>query len=111
MIIVQGYIPIKPDRRDEALTLARRMTEATRDEPGCISYEFFIGLSDANTLMLFQEWETMEALMAHFQTVHMEEFLAALPNVVSGEVVTRRYAVQSVEEEADDPGDPSPVIH
>ena len=111
MIIVQGYIPLKPDSREEALTLARHMTDATRDEPGCISYEFFIGLSDPNTLMLFQEWDTMEALMAHFQTEHMDEFLQALPNVVAGEVVTRRYAVQSVDEEAELPEDPTPTIH
>ena len=111
MIIVQGYIPIKPERREEALGMARRMTDATRDELGCITYEFFIGLSDPNTLMLFQEWETMEALMGHFQTDHMDEFLRDLPNVVAGEVVTRRYAVQSVEEETDDAQDNAPTIH
>ncbi len=111
MIIVQGYIPIKPERREEALLMARRMTDSTRDEIGCISYEFFIGLTDPNTLMLFQEWETMEALMGHFQTEHMDEFLRDLPNVVAGEVVTRRYAVQSVEEESDGPQEPSPTIH
>ena len=90
--------------------MARRMTDATRDELGCITYEFFVGLSDPNTLMLFQEWETMEALMAHFQTDHMEDFLRDLPSVVAGEVVTRRYAVQSVEEESE-PAQEAPTIH
>lgn len=112
MIIVHGTIPIKPECREEALRLARRMTEATIAEPGCISYDFYVGLSDPNTLMLFQEWESMEALMAHFQTDHMDDFLRELPSVVSGEIITRRYAVQSVDEEAE-PGDspPPPVIH
>ncbi len=114
MIIVHGTIPIRPECRDRALQLARDMTEATCTEPGCLSYDFYVGLSDPNTLMLFQEWESMEALMRHFQTDHMEEFLRALPTVVSGEITTRRYAVQRVEEDAegDDEGvDPSPVIH
>ena len=112
MIIVHGTIPIRPDRRERALELARRMTEATLAEAGCISYEFFVGLSDPNTLMLFQEWDTMEALMAHYQTDHMEEFLRELPEVVSGEIATRRYLVQSVEEEeAEDSPAPPPVIH
>ncbi|HEX7036446.1 MAG TPA: antibiotic biosynthesis monooxygenase, partial [Pseudomonadales bacterium] len=71
-----------------------------------------VGLSDPNTLMLFQEWESMEALMRHFQTAHMEEFLRALPAVVSGEITTRRYAVQSVDDERDEPaGSTRPVIH
>lgn len=111
MIIVQGYIPIRPERRDEALSMARRMSQTTRSEPGCISYEFFIGLSDPNTLMLFQEWENMEVLLAHFQTDHMDEFMRGLPNIVAGEVVTRRYAVQSVDEDKQAQGGTTPTIH
>ena len=87
------------------------MTEATQSEPGCISYDFYVGLSDPNTLMLFQEWESMEALMEHFQTEHMDEFLQALPNVVSGEIITRRYAVQTIEEDQEEAASPPPVIH
>jgi len=109
MIIVQGYIPIKPAHREEVLRMAREMTSATRAEEGCISYEFFVGLSDPNTLLLFQEWESMEALMGHFQTSHTEQFMEALPNLLSGEVITRRYAVQSVEEETETRS--APVIH
>ncbi|MEZ5549323.1 MAG: putative quinol monooxygenase [Pseudomonadales bacterium] len=111
MIIVHGSIPIRPERRERALELARQMTEATRTEVGCISYEFFVGLSDPNTLMLFQEWDSMEALMGHYQTEHMEEFLRELPEVVTGEISTRRYLVQSVEEDAEETAAPPPVIH
>lgn len=113
MIIVHGTIPIRPEARERALELARMMAEATRHEVGCISYDFYIGLSDPHTLMLFQEWENMDCLVNHFQTEHMEEFLAELPDVVSGEITTRRYAVQSVEEEEDasmvEP--PAPTVH
>jgi quinol monooxygenase YgiN len=111
VIIVQGTIPLRPDCRDQALKLARAMAEATQAEPGCISYDFYVGLSDADTLMLFQEWESMEALMRHFQTPHMEEFLRALPALVSGEITTRRYAVQSVDDESEDRPEPAPIIH
>ncbi len=111
MIIVHGTIPIRPELREQALELARSMAEATRAEPGCLSYDFYVGLSDPNTLMLFQEWESMEALMRHFQTPHMEAFLQALPKVVSGEITTRRYSVQSVDDDPDAGGDSPPVIH
>ena len=111
MIIVHGTIPIRPDCRERALELARAMTEATQAEAGCISYDFYVGLSDPNTLMLFQEWENMDALMGHFQTEHMDEFLRELPQVVSGEITTRRYAVQSVDEDTDDSSEPPPIVH
>ena len=111
MIIVHGSIPVRPECREQALELARQMTEATQSEMGCISYDFYVGLSDPNTLMLFQEWESMEALMGHFQTDHMDEFLRALPDVVSGEITTRRYAVQTIEEDAEEASAPPPTIH
>tara|TARA_A100001037_G_scaffold287517_1_gene297071 strand:+ start:230 stop:490 length:261 start_codon:yes stop_codon:yes gene_type:complete len=71
------------------------MSDATRSEKGCISYDFYVGVSDPDTLMLFQEWENMECLMGHFQTTHMEEFLRELPKVVAGDIITRRYSVES----------------
>ncbi|MEM7000000.1 MAG: putative quinol monooxygenase [Pseudomonadota bacterium] len=115
MIIVHGTIPIKPERREQALGLAKEMAEHTRAEVGCVSYEFFVGLSDPNTLMLFQEWESMECLMDHFQTPHMETFLEALPEVVAGEITTRRYAVQAVEDgdeiEREPEPEPPPIVH
>jgi quinol monooxygenase YgiN len=95
MIIVHGTFPIKPDARDDALEMMRRMSQATRGEKGCISYEFFVGLSDPNTMLLFQEWESMEALRDHFETSHMEDFLQRLPAVLAGEVYTRRYEVRA----------------
>lgn len=99
MIIVHGTFPVKPEFRDDALTMMRRMAVASRAEYGCISYEFYVGLSDPNKLLLFQEWESVEALQGHFETDHMEEFLRDLPNVLNGEVSTRRYEVRSSDEQ------------
>jgi len=112
MIIVHGIIPIKAAHRDKALDLAREMSEATRSEDGCISYEFYVGLRDPNTLILLQEWENMEALAGHLRTDHMKVFLDQLPNVLAGQVLTRRYAVQAeAEAEPAKEPDPPPIIH
>ena len=112
MIIVHGTIPLKPDCREQALELARQMAEASTSEVGCISYDFYLGLLDENVLMLFQEWESMESLRDHFQTEHMEEFMRVLPEYLAGEIVTRRFAVQNVDEGEDHSmSDPRPIIH
>ena len=110
MIIVHGIIPIKPARRDEALTLAHEVSEATQAETGCVSYEFYVGLRDPNTLVLLQEWENMEALSKHFHTEHVRVFMAALPELLDGQVQTRQYAVQPPPEQAR-PHQPPPIIH
>jgi quinol monooxygenase YgiN len=103
MIIVHGTFPVKQAFRKEALKLMERMSVASRGEFGCISYEFYIGLSDPNTLLLFQEWESLEALQDHFDTQHMEEFLKVLPDVLDGEVATRRYEVRNPRDPEDEP--------
>lgn len=102
MIIVHGTFPVKPELRDEALKMMRKMAIASRAEVGCISYEFYVGLSDPNKLLLFQEWESVDALQGHFDTDHMDEFLKVLPDVLDGEVTTRRYEVRSADEVADE---------
>ena len=110
MIIVHGPFPVKATVRDDALELMRQMASASRAEEGCISYEFYVGLTDPNTLLLFQEWESVEALQGHFETDHMEEFLKVLPDVLDGEVATRRYEVKVSTDTFDTPEfDPEPT--
>jgi quinol monooxygenase YgiN len=112
MIIVHGTIPLLSGCRERAIELARDMAVATREEVGCLSYDFYLGLSDPNTLMLFQEWGSMEALVAHFQTDHMASFLRELPELVSGEITTRRYVVQSMDdEEPIQQEEAAPIVH
>ena len=103
MIIVHGTFPVNPEHRDQALELMRKMSMATSAEPGCISYEFFIGLSDPDTMLLYQEWDSVEALQDHFETRHMEEFLGNLPDVLNGKVMTKRYEVRGAHELMDEP--------
>ncbi|MDK1024339.1 MAG: putative quinol monooxygenase [Gammaproteobacteria bacterium] len=103
MIIVHGTFPVKPQHRDQAVELMKQMSLATRAEPGCISYEFFVGLSDPDTMLLYQEWESVEALQDHFESSHMEEFLGHLPEVLNGEVLTKRYEVRDPNEVVDEP--------
>ena len=99
MIIVHGTFPVKAELRKDALELMRQMAVASRAEDGCISYEFYVGLTDPNMLLLFQEWESVDALQGHFETEHMEEFLKVLPDVLNGEVATRRYEVKVSDDE------------
>ena len=64
---------------------------------------------DGAVAQQIREFLAMEALMEHFQTEHMDEFLQALPNVVSGEIITRRYAVQTIEEDQEEAAPPPPA--
>lgn len=128
MIIVHGIIPLKSDCRDQALQLARDMSDAAREDDGCLAYDFYVGLQDPDTLVLLQEWDSVQAWMHHFRTPHARTFIDQLPTVVSGEIITRRFIVHGDEErdaldasgfDGDDPAGfddpdedyPPPIIH
>ena len=95
MIVVAGKIPVKPERRDEAQRAALAMVEATRREPGCISYAFYADLVEAGTFFVFEEWESEAALMAHFQSEHMARFQQRAAGLLAGPPTIKRYAVES----------------
>ncbi|MEM7114965.1 MAG: putative quinol monooxygenase [Chloroflexota bacterium] len=96
MIVIAGQIPIRGDKREEAIAAALEMAAATQQEEGCISYDFHASLADPNIIFIFEEWESDAALQAHFQTPHMAEFRKKLPNIVAGPGQLKRYEVSSV---------------
>jgi len=95
MIVVAGRIQVKAEERGEAVRVALKMAEATRAEPGCISYRFYADISDPNAFFIFEEWESDAALAQHFQTPHMAEFQRQIPRFVGGPFEIKRYVVES----------------
>jgi quinol monooxygenase YgiN len=96
MIVVAGTVAINPASREEAARVALKMVAATQQESGCLAYDFWCDLADPNRFHVFEEWETQEALEAHFQTSHMAEFMQALPTLVASAPNIMRYEVDSV---------------
>ncbi len=93
MIVIAVTIPVKPEAREEARTLFTVLEEATRQEAGCLSYTFYADRHDPNTLFLFEEWESEEALANHYQTEHMKHFTPHAPTILAGAPSAKRYTV------------------
>jgi quinol monooxygenase YgiN len=79
MIILAGIIRIAQGQREAALEPMRRMVDATRAEPGCISYAFSFDLLDDHVIRIFEVFRDPEALAAHRASPHMATWRAALP--------------------------------
>ncbi len=54
---------------------------------------FYADIADPDTFLLFEEWESDEALRAHFGTPHMAEFNGALSGLVASPPRVMRYEV------------------
>lgn len=103
MIIVKGTIPLNREDREEAVALIREMADSSRRESGCLAYEVYLSVDDPDTVVLWQQWRSLDALEAHFASEHVDAFLEMIPDYIGGEVISERFDVIA---EADDTGEP-----
>jgi quinol monooxygenase YgiN len=96
LLVIAGQIEIDPAHREVAVAAAIDMMEATRREPGCISYTFSGDLADPGRFRLFEEWESQEALDAHFASPHMARFQKALGGFGIKDMQVKRYEIAKV---------------
>lgn len=89
MIIVAGTITLPADKIEAMRAPARTMVAATQKEAGCRVYSFAEDLTEPGLVRIFEIWESMEALQAHFTAPHMGAWRAAMATFgVSGAKVS-----------------------
>jgi len=93
MIILAVTLPIKPDRREDAVQIVLEMEAETRKEPGYSVYAFHVPLSDPNTFFVYEEWADQAALDYHNNSDHMKVFGGRIGEVLSGSVEVKRHDV------------------
>jgi quinol monooxygenase YgiN len=73
-ILIAGTLSIDPSKVDAALADAAEMMTASRAEEGCHAYAFSADPIKPGTLLLFEKWESEDALAAHAASAHMKAF-------------------------------------
>ena len=71
MIFVLATITIKPGSLEQVQEAVRPCIDATRQEPGSISYDLTVDLDNQLQLVFVERWESREHLSAHFETPHL----------------------------------------
>jgi quinol monooxygenase YgiN len=95
MVVIAGSIRIRSEMREEAVRAALVMAAASQAEPGCRAYRFTADLVEPTLFYIHEEWDSEEALRAHFGTPHMATFRAALPRLMAGPAVITRFDVSA----------------
>lgn len=65
MVIVGGTFEVDPSQREQFLAGRHAMMHTSRAEQGCLEYTFAADPLDSGRVVLFERWESQEALDAH----------------------------------------------
>ncbi len=81
MLIVIGQINVNPEVVAGVRQAICDMEVETLKEPGCLSYDFSVSISDPGKIHIAERWQSMDDLAAHFKTPHMAALNHALGSV------------------------------
>jgi quinol monooxygenase YgiN len=82
-------------RRDELMGVLERFERWAAGEPGCRRYVFAAALADPSRVVLFSEWESQEALDAHYRSEAFTEFQLSLDGLLARPSELTVYSVES----------------
>jgi quinol monooxygenase YgiN len=83
VIIIVVKFQVRPDRREEWRALTDEFTQATRGEPGNISFEWFSNDEDPDQFVLIEQFEGPEAGDAHVKTDHFKKGMIGIPDLIT----------------------------
>ncbi len=85
--------PVRAKYADEFPSLVAEFVEASRAEPGCISFDWYRSADDPNLYVLIELFTDDDAGRAHVESDHfakamesMQRWLAAAPEIIHVEV-------------------------
>ena len=83
MILIVVKHPVRPEYADNWTTVVGPFTEATRAEPGNISFEWSRSADDPNLYVLVEVFKDSDAGAAHVNSDHFKAAIARLPDLLA----------------------------
>jgi len=78
MVIVAGHLIVDPEHRDTYLAGCRAVMEQARRAPGCLDFAVTADLLEADRVVIFERWESQDAVNAFRGSGPSEEQTAAI---------------------------------
>jgi quinol monooxygenase YgiN len=74
MLVNAVIYTVPADKAEEAAAMLRPLRDASRAEPGCITFDVSRSNDDPNVFVLYEEWRDQQALDVHYETGHFKKF-------------------------------------
>lgn len=82
---------VKEGQEDAFVSVAKVLVEATRKEPGCISYTFYQSPMSPVSFIFYEEYKDGEAFNNHANSEHFKVFAAAIPGILAEELAIEQF--------------------
>ena len=96
MLVIAGTIEIDPSKLEDAKVAAIEMMAETHKESGNLAYVFSSDYENDGIVHVFEQWESQEALDAHFKAPHMAKFQQAMGGFGVKGMAVQKYQISSV---------------
>ncbi len=77
MKIITAEIQVKPEHWEAARELAEAHSRTSREEPGCLSHDWFPHPRKGHTVFFFEQWRDQAAIDAHFARPHSARLVSS----------------------------------
>jgi quinol monooxygenase YgiN len=79
MIFITAKFQVKPEDAEQWPQITAEFTQATRDEPGCLWFDWSRSLDDPSEYVLVEAFRDGDAGAAHVSSAHFRDARQALP--------------------------------
>lgn len=93
MHIVIATATSQPDQREAMADVLTTLTDASRGDDGCVSYDFYTSIEDPTGFRSVEMWESAEAAGAHLGQPHVATALDDLAPLLAGPPSIIQYEV------------------
>ncbi|MFF5207808.1 putative quinol monooxygenase [Streptosporangium sp. NPDC000396] len=83
MIFIAVKFTVRPERSEEWLSLVDDFTQATRQEPGNVFFEWSRSVETPNQFVLLEAFASSAAGEAHVGSEHFKTAMAWMPEVIA----------------------------
>jgi len=105
-IVISGFIKVLVEKRGQLLLDVRQYIDASRLEPGCVSYRWSADLSEPGIIYVFEQWSDEASLLNHFQCGPYKDTLKIFEAIGILETDVSKYRVDLIEPVYDQTGTP-----
>ena len=94
-VTIIGTVKARPETRDELLALLAAQVAPTRNEPGCINYDFHVDAADPCCFVFYENWQSQTDLDAHLAMPHLAPLFSQLERLLAEPVDIRHLTMLS----------------